>query len=43
MYARYLLDEWAHANPRVRYPILFAALLLLWGIAGGIDTGALLP
>lgn len=31
------LEAWCSRNPRVRWPLVFIALLLLWGIAGSGD------
>lgn len=32
----FAIERWAERNPRVRYPLICVALLLLWGIGGGI-------
>ena len=32
------LSLWCAVNPRVRWPLVAAALLLLWGLAGAIGT-----
>ena len=40
---RFIVTEWLDARPRLRYPLLFITLVLLLGIAGGVETGALLP
>lgn len=32
----FALERWAQRRPATRYPLLLLALLLLWGLAGGI-------
>ena len=34
------LERWCARNPRVRWPLVFCALLLIWGLAGAFDTEA---
>ena len=33
----FALERWAERSPRVRFPLLLLALLLLWGLAGGLS------
>ena len=33
----FALERWAERSPRVRYPLLLLAILLLVGLAGGLQ------
>ena len=35
-HAHFPLEAWADRNPRVRWPLVYLLLLLLWGLGGWI-------
>ena len=34
----FALERWAERSPRVRFPLLLLAILVLVGLAGGLQT-----
>lgn len=34
------LERWCARNPSVRWPLVFVAVLLVWGLAGALDAEA---
>lgn len=34
----FAIERWAQRAPRVRFPLLLAALLVLFGLAGALET-----
>lgn len=39
--APFPLEAWCNRRPRLRYALVLLLVVVLWGVAGAIDTGVL--